>query len=177
VMIATYMDADDVLRVIDRLASADIRVWVDGGWGVDALLGRQTRRHRDLDLALRLADVEGALGVLAQLGYRVVDDELPTRVDLWADDDRRVDLHPLTFDADGHGHQQLQDGSFGTYIADGLCGVGRIAGRRVDCLTLDLQMRFHLGYEPDDSDHHDVHLLAEHLDLPLPPEFQVPDRG
>ena len=85
-------DADDVLRIIDRLMSADIRVWVDGGWGVDALLGRQTRRHRDLDLALRLADVERALDVLAELGYRVVDDELPSRVDLRADDDRRVDI-------------------------------------------------------------------------------------
>lgn len=38
--------------MIDQLTAAGIRVWVDGGWGVDALVGRQTRHHDDLaDLA------------------------------------------------------------------------------------------------------------------------------
>jgi len=166
------MDEDEVLRVIDQLTAAGIRVWVDGGWGVDALVGRHTRRHDDLDLALPLVDVDRALRVLAALGYHVVDDELPTRADLQADDDRRVDLHPLTFDTDRNGLQQLQDGSFGTYTADGLRGEGTIAGRRVDCLTPDLQIRFHLGYPPDDNDRHDVRLLTERFGLPLPSEYQ-----
>jgi lincosamide nucleotidyltransferase A/C/D/E len=29
-----------------------VRAWLDGGWAVDALLGRQTRLHSDLDLAV-----------------------------------------------------------------------------------------------------------------------------
>lgn len=157
--------------MINQLTAAGIRIWVDGGWGVDALLGRQTRHHDDLDLALLLVDVDRALHVLAALGYHVSLDELPTRVGLRADDERRVDLHPLTFDSDGNGLQQLQDGSFGTYSADGLRGEGRIAGRRVDCLTADLQIRFHRGYTPDDADRRDVALLAEAFGLPLPPEY------
>ncbi|MGH8515394.1 MAG: nucleotidyltransferase domain-containing protein [Gammaproteobacteria bacterium] len=28
-----------------------------GGWGIDALLGAQTRPHKDLDLLIRLEDV------------------------------------------------------------------------------------------------------------------------
>lgn len=170
-MIITGVEVDEVLHVINQLTAAGIRTWVDGGWGVDALLGRQTRHHDDLDLALPLVDVNRALRVLAALGYHVVDDELPTRVDLRADDDRRVDLHPLTFDADGNGRQQLQDGSFGTYSADGLRGQGRIAGRRVACLTPDLQIRLHRGYTPDDDDRRDVALLAEEFGLPLPPGY------
>jgi lincosamide nucleotidyltransferase A/C/D/E len=167
------MDEDEVLRVIDRLTAAGIRVWVEGGWGVDALVGKQTRRHDDLDLALPLVDVERALDVLIALGYHLVEDnELPTRADLRADDDRRVDLHPLSFDTDGNGLQQLSDGSFGTYTCDGLRGEGTVAGRRVDCLTPDLQIRFHLGYPPDDNDRRDVRLLAERFDLPLPSEYQ-----
>lgn len=38
------------IRVLDVLAAFDaggIDYWVDGGWGIDALLGRQTREHRD----------------------------------------------------------------------------------------------------------------------------------
>jgi lincosamide nucleotidyltransferase A/C/D/E len=41
-----------VLDVLDVLDGASCRVWVGGGWGVDALDGRQTRTHRDLDLAV-----------------------------------------------------------------------------------------------------------------------------
>lgn len=29
-----------------------MRVWLDGGWGVDALLGRQTRPHDDMDIVI-----------------------------------------------------------------------------------------------------------------------------
>ncbi|WP_423201786.1 nucleotidyltransferase domain-containing protein [Edaphobacter modestus] len=28
-----------------RLGSSGIEIWIDGGWGVDALLGHQTRVH------------------------------------------------------------------------------------------------------------------------------------
>lgn len=35
------------------LGGAGADVWVGGGWGIDALVGRQTRQHRDLDLMHR----------------------------------------------------------------------------------------------------------------------------
>jgi lincosamide nucleotidyltransferase A/C/D/E len=35
----------DVLGVLDRLDAAGIEWWVDGGWGIDALLGEETRPH------------------------------------------------------------------------------------------------------------------------------------
>jgi hypothetical protein len=40
----------EVVDVLERLDRAGVPVWLDGGWGVDALVGRQTRPHRDLDL-------------------------------------------------------------------------------------------------------------------------------
>jgi len=46
------MDLGEVLAVLAYLIEAGCSVWVAGGWGVDALVGRQTRLHRDLDLAL-----------------------------------------------------------------------------------------------------------------------------
>lgn len=44
------MTASDVAVVLDRLEDAKIEAWLEGGWGVDALLGKQTRTHDDLDL-------------------------------------------------------------------------------------------------------------------------------
>ena len=36
------MDADAVLEVLNALDDTSICVWLDGRWGVDALLGEQT---------------------------------------------------------------------------------------------------------------------------------------
>jgi lincosamide nucleotidyltransferase A/C/D/E len=149
------MTQDHVLAVMQGLESAGVEVWVDGGWGVDALIGRQTRPHQDLDLALALSDVPRAVAVLGQLGWQMHEAELPTRADLRSADDGRVDLHILTFDEQGNGFQQLQDGSFGTYDKQGLSGIGTIGEMEVRCLSPEIQMRFHAGYEPDDDDRHD----------------------
>ncbi len=46
------ISADDVVDVLDRLAAARIDAAVAGGWAVDALVGRVTREHGDLDLAV-----------------------------------------------------------------------------------------------------------------------------
>jgi lincosamide nucleotidyltransferase A/C/D/E len=50
------MDAAALLEVIDCLEGQGVDVWLDGGWGVDALLERETREHDDLDLVAELRD-------------------------------------------------------------------------------------------------------------------------
>ena len=35
------------------LENRKIKIWVDGGWCVDAHLGQQTRPHEDLDIAIQ----------------------------------------------------------------------------------------------------------------------------
>ena len=143
---APVMTEDDVRAVLQSLESAGIRVWVDGGSGVDALIGRQTRAHQDLDRALEFGDVHHAVEVLRELGFRLYEAELPTRADLRSADDHRVDL---------------QDGSVGTYDKQGLSGIGTIGELEVRCLSPEIQMRFHTGYDPDEDDRHDVLLLVE----------------
>lgn len=46
------MRASDVIMIINALAAAGVDAWLDGGWGVDALVGEQTRPHDDLDLVI-----------------------------------------------------------------------------------------------------------------------------
>ncbi len=50
--------ATDVLEILDRLDAAGAAWWIDGGLGVDALLGRETRPHDDLDFAVNAEDIE-----------------------------------------------------------------------------------------------------------------------
>jgi lincosamide nucleotidyltransferase A/C/D/E len=64
------MEEDDVLSVARCLEAAGLEFWFDGGWGVDAVLGRQTREHGDLDLVVSHGDVGRAEQALRPLDYR-----------------------------------------------------------------------------------------------------------
>ena len=167
------MNPSQLIQVLDRLDAAGVTVWLDGGWGVDALVGDQTRPHEDLDLAISRHECPRAQEVLAELGFRhapEVEPGLPARLVLRTADGCQVEFHPLAFDAAGNGWQKLPDGGWGLYPADGLRGRGEILGRPVRCTTPELQLRHHLGYPLADTDRHDLRLLARHFGLALPPD-------
>ena len=166
------MTAVEVIAVLELLAAAGTESVVDGGWAVDAVLGRQTRNHGDLDLCLDRDHVDGAIHLLGQRGYTVTEDGRPTRVELRSRGGLgpQVDIHPLLFDLDGNGIQDLGNGSSFTYAAAGLAGAGIVGGRQVRCLTPELQLACHRGYEPDEDDYDDVFALTTLLRVePMPP--------
>jgi lincosamide nucleotidyltransferase A/C/D/E len=43
------MTAEDIVELYSGLLARGVQLWVDGGWGIDALAGRQTRPHKDFD--------------------------------------------------------------------------------------------------------------------------------
>jgi lincosamide nucleotidyltransferase A/C/D/E len=167
------MTAAEAIAVLDLLAGAGVDAVVDGGWAVDAVLGRLTRDHGDLDLCVAAEQVDRALVALRQRGLEVMEDGRPARVELRSRGGLgpQVDLHPLVFDPHGNGVQQLSAQSSFTYPAAGLAGSGSIAGRRVRCLTPELQLTCHQGYEPDEDDYDDVAALAAMLGVQPPPPF------
>jgi lincosamide nucleotidyltransferase A/C/D/E len=55
------MPAREVVRIFDLLEAQGLQVWLDGGWGVDALVGTQTRKHDDLDVAVVLAEADAVI--------------------------------------------------------------------------------------------------------------------
>ena len=165
------MQAQDVLDLLHWLDNAGIPVWLDGGWGVDALLGRQTRPHADLDVVMALEQAMHAQAVLGAHGFALVVDELPTRIELRDAGERRLAVHLVTFDADGGGLQRLQDGRTFRYPPEGFTGRGVIAGAGVRCLTAAIQLLCHTGYEPDETERRDVYHLAVQSGLPLPPGY------
>src|SRR5438093_9952846 len=99
------MTGAEVVRIVAYLEEAGIGIWLDGGWAVDALVGRETRAHSDLDAAVELDKTDSAIAALAPLGFRVDMDDWPTRLVLAANDGKRVYLHPLVFDEEGNGRQ------------------------------------------------------------------------
>jgi lincosamide nucleotidyltransferase A/C/D/E len=151
---------EQVLALLDEFAAYGLRVWVAGGWAVDAMAGRQTRPHGDLDLAIDAEQQDELLALLDRLDYVTTVDWLPVRAELTAPDRRRVDLHPVAFRPDGSGVQSGLDGVTFAYPADGFT-TGSIGGRPVPCLSVAQQLRFREGYPLREVDHHDIALLRE----------------
>lgn len=154
------METAEVHEVLDALEAAGCPCWISGGWGVDALVGRRTRAHRDLDLAIDATRQADAMRALEGLGYTVETDWLPVRVELVGPGDGRVDLHPVAFDADGDGRQAGLHGDWFDYPRGDLT-TGTIGGRVVPCISARLQLTFHEGYEPRDVDVVDLRRLYE----------------
>ena len=148
-----------------------MRGWVDGGWGVDALVGEATRSHADLDLVVVRDDRAAAEEALASVGYAVVADEAPARVVLERPGGGTVDVHLVEPDGGGGVRQALLDGSTFRYPPEALAGTGAIGGLAVRCLSAEGQLLTHAGYEPDEGDRSDIGLLRDRLGLAVPPPF------
>jgi len=165
------MTAPSVIEIVENLEEQGIDVWLDGGWGVDALLERETRTHDDLDLVVELSDSEHVLDVLAGLCYDLVVGGAPKSFVCVDRIGRQVDVHPVRFDADGGGVYQMDEGGEWVYPAQGFTGRGSIASRPVRCLSPEVQVLVHAGYELGDKDFRELHLLRERFGVEPPEEL------
>ena len=62
------MPAEVAVGVLDRLLDHGVDACVGGGWAVDALTGRQTRKHSDLDLWVLADHLEPLFVAFSSLG-------------------------------------------------------------------------------------------------------------
>ena len=159
---------NDAVEILNDAERHDIPVFLDGGWGVDALLRKQTREHQDIDLFIEKNKGEKFIALLKQKGFHEIRKEYTTSAHtVWQDERGRV--------VDLHLYESGENGTFlfegNSYPAETFSAVGRIAGREVRCIPPREQLLFHCGYEWDENDAHDVRLLCEHFGLPVPEEY------
>jgi lincosamide nucleotidyltransferase A/C/D/E len=150
------MRAEDVLSVLALLRRAEADVWVGGGWGIDALVGEQTRDHRDLDLMHRQDQEAAVVAALREAGFVESLNCRPIRFVVAAADGREIDLHPLVFGADGSAVQASPEPERPFRYPASCFVTGTIEGTSVPCLSAEQQVCFHQGYEPTDRDRQDM---------------------
>ncbi|MEA2453464.1 MAG: lincosamide nucleotidyltransferase [Actinomycetota bacterium] len=163
------MTAQDAKELLDLFEDNGAVVWVDGGWGVDAALGEQTRSHGDLDIVLAEPDVEIVVTTLEGLGYTRIPTphDKPWNFVLGDAHGHEVDLHVFVFDEVGDGiYGPPENGDM--IPGASLTGQGKIDGRWVRCISPEWQVRYHTGYEWDENDRRDMEALAERFQLVLP---------
>lgn len=155
------MTAEDVLSVLTLLRQAETDIWIGGGWGIDALIGEQTRDHRDLDLMHRQEQEAAVVAVLSEQGFTESLDWRPVRFVVTDAAGRAIDLHPLVFNDDGSA-EQASPVPERPFIYPSSCFVsGTIGGVAVPCLSAAQQVFFHQGYEPRPHDLADMRHLRE----------------
>lgn len=161
----TYFDACEILEM---LSEASVKVFLDGGWGVDALIGRETRIHNDIDLFVEKKDYCITISVITGKGYReVIMDYTTDSHTVWKDDNGRIiDMHCFEYVEDGI----LYDGYI--FPSETFSGKGNIGNIEVSCINPEAQVQFHLGYEYDENDVHDVLLLCRTFNLEIPEQYK-----
>ena len=63
---------EDACEIIKYALQNEIKVYLDGGWGVDALLKRESRIHNDIDLFVELKHYHDYIYVIKQHGFEEV---------------------------------------------------------------------------------------------------------
>jgi lincosamide nucleotidyltransferase A/C/D/E len=166
----TSVDVIDFYRTVTQLG---IAVWIDGGWGVDALLGLQTRSHKDLDIAIEQKHVAALRQYLWIEGYRDIKLEIARAWNFVLGDEngREIDVHVIVLDDDGNGiYGPPEKGEL--YPAASLTGTGSIDGQAVRCISPEWMVKFHSGYDLKEKDFRDVSSLCGKFGIELPAEYE-----
>ena len=163
------MTGISVAEVVQLLEAARVEVVLDGGWGVDALLGEETRSHSDLDLILSSGDVPRLRQTLGARGFAERPGGTATNFVLVDSLGREVDVHGIAFDERGFGTFALPDGRRWPFPPSAFLGRGKVAGRGVRCLSAEAQVQCHgQGYAPAEKDLCDMERLQERFGVVLP---------
>lgn len=174
------ISAREAITIYQRLTVANIPVWLTGGWGIDALLGVQTRPHKDLDVILLVDDVDRLLEILAVDGYVLKE---IWEENLWVEDSehnqvptgfvyhdsvgRELDAHAMRIDEVGNGVPCWAEAEGFILSKQDLAAEGEIAGFVVRCISPEMQMRAHTGYPLPEVQRQDLKQLSIKFGIPM----------
>ncbi|MCM3883709.1 nucleotidyltransferase domain-containing protein [Frankia sp. R82] len=159
------MRAEEVTEIVSGLQAEGVTIWLDGGWCVDALVGRQTRPHADLDIAVARADEDKLRAWFSANNYIELSrlNATPANFVLGDASGRQVDVHVFEFAGDG----RLRYGV--AYPQESLTGHAELNGLPVRCIAAEWMFRFKTAYPPAPQDIADVHALHRRFGFAIPP--------
>lgn len=165
------LSARDAVALCELLNGYGVHYWVMGGWGVDALLSRETRPHKDLDILASLADLPRLRTLFDDRGFAI---ERVWEESLWLGDEpdrwpsafvvadaeaRALDVHIIELQSDGAIIQHYNNHWPLPHSITGLIARGVIAGEPITCVSTATQIAMHSGYALPEAHLRDLALL------------------
>jgi lincosamide nucleotidyltransferase A/C/D/E len=172
------LSAQDAVAIYQRLVDAGVLTWIIGGWGIDALLGEETRPHKDIDILVLVDDTRRMRDLLKEDGFELIyvwpenhhvtdtqGIETDTAFVLRDGAGREIDVHAMWLNADGNGVPEWGDSPDFRFWNHALAALGSIAGKNVRCITPQMQMVCHTGYDLPESHQKDLERLRERFSV------------
>lgn len=162
------MTSTEVVELYKALGNLAIKIWIDGGWAVDALLGKQTRTHNDLDIAIEWKDAPSLREILEARGYKQIREDSRWNFVMGDEAGREIDVHAFVYDDSGNVVEGIM------YPAESLTGSGTIDGFNVSCISPKYMVEF---LTPWVFKHPGKYLaavpaIAEKFEIPIPAEYR-----
>ena len=169
------MTSDSLASLLQLFEGDGIEVWLDGGWAVDAVLGEQTRTHKDVDIILRVSDLPKLKALLERRGFEIQQGGTESNFVLANGAGLEVDVHAIVFDSSGDGIYRMSDGADWIFPSEGFAGRGVVHGVAVRCLSPEVQVMCHAnGYVPTEKNFRDMELLQLRFGVELPTQLTRP---
>lgn len=146
---------ENLFYILDLFKNMDVNYWLDGGWGVDILTGKQQRDHRDIDIDFEAQYTKEVIKKLTEFGYVIDVDWMPARMELKHEKYGYLDIHPINFNPDGSITQADPIGGEFIFEKEWFTTTN-YKGREVPCISKEAQLLFHEGYELSEKDHFDI---------------------
>ena len=167
------MTSSALVDLLQLIATAGVEIWLDGGWGVDALLGAQTRPHKDVDIIVRVSDLQKLGEILQAKAFAIRPGGTASNFVLVDRSGLEIDIHAITFDSGGNGIYRMANGQDWIYPAAGFGGRGSVDAYSVRCLSPHAQVLGHAdGYAPTEKDIEDMERLRARFGVELPPHLR-----
>ncbi|MBM3206883.1 MAG: nucleotidyltransferase family protein [Candidatus Staskawiczbacteria bacterium] len=161
------MTQKDVIDLYRELDNAGIKIWIDGGFCVDALLEKQLRPHNDLDIAIQWKDVSSLKEILSKQGYKQIKEDSQWNFVLGDEKGHEIDVHAFVYDQNG----KVVDGIM--YPTESLSGHGVIESQSVNCISPKDMVEFLAPWISKWPDKYlpAVSMLCEKFQIKLPKEY------
>ena len=161
----------DVLEVAVALQEEGLKFWFAGGWGIDVLVGVQSRDHLDLDIVIEDCgrDEPTVCRALSKLGYvhresRVGGIWMPSVFALSDQTGRRIELMEIDwerFASDSGLVASDQTGVSINTLRESAFAEGVIFDQKLPCISKRAQMLFHSNFTLNEKQRRDLDFLME----------------
>ncbi|MFD1464553.1 nucleotidyltransferase domain-containing protein [Lapidilactobacillus mulanensis] len=133
---------ETLFHILDLFEEVATPFWLDGGWGVDVVTGRQHQSHRNVDIDFNARYTETVVSKLKALGYVVEVDWMPARMELKHGKYGYLGIHPIAFNADGSVTQANPQGGKFIFQKEWFTSTD-YQDRGIPCVSKEAQLIFH----------------------------------